>query len=186
MCGLAHIFSQSWSASSICHLLTHTCTNLHASTMIYMHSYTTLRVQRCAHKLQKCLLTVTPHALPILTQTDLKSEQAQQICTGCQLSPSAALRIRKKCEKSVWMCELSAPEDLGKSISISGGQKTQSDPCYTLTKVLIRISLKGRERRTSPAVQDVFGQEPVGRAHCSARLNSGERGDAYRRSFFLD
>lgn len=45
------------------------------------------------------------------------------------------------------MHEESVPEDLGKSLSISGGQKTQSDPCYTHTKILIRISLKGRKRQ---------------------------------------
>lgn len=64
------------------------------------------------------------------------------------------------------MCEESAPEDLGKSISISGGQNTQSDPCYTLTKVLIRISLKGRKRQGEKHIACIigcFGQEPVGR-----------------------
>lgn len=78
------------------------------------------------------------------------------------------------------MCEESAPEDLGKSISISGGQKTQSDPCYTLTKVLIRISLKGGKRQGEERVAcstGCFGQEPAGRARCSVRLNSEERGD---------
>lgn len=81
------------------------------------------------------------------------------------------------------MCEESAPEDLGKSIYISGGQKTQSDPCYMLTKVLIRISLKGGKRQGEQCIAcsiGCFGREPVGRARCSVRLNSGERRDVHR------
>lgn len=86
---------------------------------------------------------------------------------------------------NVWgecICSAVYPEDLGKSISISGGQKTQSDPCYTLTKVLIRISLKGRKRQQEKHIawsKGCFGQEPVGRAHCSVRLNSRDREDVH-------
>ena len=63
------------------------------------------------------------------------------------------MNVREKC-----VCSAVYPEDPGKSVSISKGQKTQSDPCYTLAKVLIRISLKGRdkERSTSSVAQDVL------------------------------
>lgn len=82
------------------------------------------------------------------------------------------------------------PEDLGKSLSISGGQETQSDPCCMHTKILIRISLKGRQRQGEKHIACRMGcfsgQEPVGRARCSARLNSrGKRRCAEMISFLV-
>ena len=63
------------------------------------------------------------------------------------------------------------PEDLDKCISISGAQKTQSDPCYTLTKVLIRISLKGRERRREKHIARGIGCFWTGACRTSSLLS---------------
>lgn len=63
-------------------------------------------------------------------------EQTWQICMWCQRSPSSE-NVRRMCE-----C-------MRREFIISEGQKTQTDPCYMLTQVLLRIFL--RERSTSPA-----------------------------------
>lgn len=59
-----------------------------------------------------------------------------------------------------------------------GDRRQESDPCYTLTKFLIRTALKGRKKLGEKHIAcsvGCFEQEPVGRACCSVTFNSGGR-----------
>lgn len=110
------------------------CTNLHVSAMGCMHT------------------TLSVHAQ---NEKKYPSDKAMVSARSILGSPNWGKNMFKK--KSVCALEESAPEDLGKSLSISGGPKTQSDPCFTHTNMPIRISLKGGRRQGARRVASSRG-----------------------------
>lgn len=188
-------FSQSWSASSICHLSpitsqmhaqAYTCIDLQfACTFVYICAYICTYTNLCVHARTKMHTQICKYAFLTLCncrfspslhweseQANLHGVSSESIHCSHKEMWEECVNVREEC-----VCSAVYPEDLGKSVSISRGQKTQSDPCYTLTKVLIRISLKGRKRQGEKHIAcsiGCFGQEPVGWACCSVTLNLGD------------
>lgn len=177
--------------SSLSNHLTDACTGIHMHRFaICMHICVYMRIYLHLHKpvcactdkdahtnckyafLTLCNCRFSPSLHWESEQANLHGVSSESIHCSHKEMWEECVNVREEC-----VCSAVYPEDLGKSVSISRGQKTQSDPCYTLTKVLIRISLKGRKRQGEKHIAcsiRCFGQEPVGWACCSVTLNLGD------------
>lgn len=187
--------SRSWLASSTCLsnqlTLTHTCTlctSLHASRMTCMHLYTSLRVHRQTKMHTKTAkIPSYTNACTADSHPDWAGKVSKHGNTGSEWSPSSALQIgiQKMWEKCVNAWGECAWGRWKEFIHQWGGRRHSQILVACVQKYqleyLWRVERDG-EWSTSPAAWDDSGQEPVGRARCSARLNSRERGDVRKRS----
>lgn len=153
MCGLAHIFHRADhrppSVISLWLAPTRSCLHRHKSVRIHsdLHTYTSTHANKDAHtnSLKSLHDTAWHPACPVKVSkafANLHGVSTESILCKWEKMWEECVNVWAEC-----VCSAVYPEDLVKSISISGGQETWSDPCCMHTKVLIRIYLKSRTRR---------------------------------------